>query len=211
VLPLLVAFAGIGQAITVLSGPTFNPDPDAPTISGSGADTDDSNGTNSSCCNGGLLFKGYGETFVLDTPPSVQFSYNGSGIGTLIPGIYATWNFTVYEFQSDPTVSYTLDFKINGVDTTIDGTVLNVDESGENASGQQLLNYTTGDPLTDWSATFTFTGAPAYGLAVDFDPGSITINVPGAVPEPASFLMVAPALGLLAVARRRLKASAGRR
>lgn len=207
VLPLLLAAAGIGQASEVSSGPVFIPDPTGGTVTGNGQFNTSS--TDSSCCNGGLLFNGFGDANS-SSDSSITFSYQGTGVGTLIPGIYAAWNFTVHEYQTEPTVNYTLDFKVNGTDTSFGGPIDGVDDDGTTVSSQGLLNYTPGTTLNNWSATFTFTGVPIYELEVDFDPGSITINVPSGVPEPASFLLVAPALGLLALVRRRFKASTAR-
>ena len=166
---------------------------------GSGADTPDGSG--------GVIFTGSGTSYSSDVS-SITFSYQGTGSGTLTPGIYATWNFNVSETPVDPSVSYSLIFDINGTPTTISSSV-DAGVEGTNVSSSKLLNYTVGQPLSSWSATFTFSGVANEGLGVDYaDP--INIIVPNtAAPEPAAFLLVGPALALFAWRGRRMAGRAG--
>jgi hypothetical protein len=119
---------------------------------------------------------------------------SGGALGTFPASLTGTYDFTIT--MVNPTlVSWTVEYILGGVSTILGDTVL----ASTKISSTIPLNGTPGDPVTDWQAFISLEwNSGGQGDSITFDVAQFDIDPQDTpVPEPSTFLLAGPLVGLL--------------
>ena len=105
-------------------------------------------------------------------------------------------------------VSYSVDFTINGSLTTVATGTVPIGASPSNFTGSSVLSVTPGDPVTDWEMAISLefhSGGSTGELRFDVTTLEIQGEKLAAVREPSTFLLAMPIAGFVIDRARRRK------